>query len=247
MSRLLIMVILLAANPNSAEGLRLNTNGFEGCLFHLVDADGGSSLLTRDLIESIATSSGGRQLWTMSTHNDFKKFGPITKSFELEERCSVNILVRREPGPFGTIFKIFGNRNFNPKAIIILVLSSHHREAGMRFHKGNLNFLFTHLFFNILGPGVNSGIEESFVFCGRCPQVHSLVAVAHPTDLLHMRESSQEMRRRFHDRTLLVVVPPSFFNCPRFYPTAFSYSTAGAPIEFHSRIGFTSFVEWIIP
>jgi hypothetical protein len=225
MSHILILVIILTASANLGEALSLNTTGFEGCLFHVVDADGGSSIATRDLIESIVTLSGGRQLWTLSTNNDSKKVGPIAFSFELEERCSVNIFVRLEPGLFSSIETVFGSRGINTQSIIIFVVSSHHREVMMRIGEEAKAFLITHLFLNILGSGMTLGIEESFVFCGRCTQAHSLVALAHPTDLLDMLEFSQEVRRSFHHRTLLATIFPSgSFKCQIWYPAAFRFS-----------------------
>ncbi len=224
MPPLLILVIVLAANQNPGEALSLNTTGFENCIFHLVDAEGGSSLPTRDLIESILTLSGRRHLWTLSTHNDPKKDPSIAFSFELEERCSVNIIVKRKLGPFGSIFRIFGLRIYNPNAMIIYILSSHHRELVMRIAKVADSFVLTHAFFNILGLGVNSGIEESFVFCGRCPSAHSLFPIVDPTHLLRMWKFSQDVRRNFHQRNLQATIFPSMFRCQKWYPVTYSFS-----------------------
>jgi hypothetical protein len=227
MSPLLILVMVLAANPNLGQTLSFNTTGLEACLFHVVDADGGSSLRTRDILESIVTSSGGRQLWTLSTHNDSESYGPIAKSFVLEERCSVNIIVKRESGPFG-VYEMFGFRIYNLNAMIIFVLSAHHRDAVLRAGEAYDAFLRTHFFLNILGPGVNSWIEESFVFCGRCPQTHSLVVPVDPTHLFNVREFSREVRRNFHERALLATIYNSSYECHRFYPAAYR-SSPGQP------------------
>jgi hypothetical protein len=221
MTPLFILIILLAANPNPGEALSFNTTGFESCIFHVVDADGGSSLSTRDLIERIVTSSGGSQLWTMSTHNDSTKYGQMAFSFELEERCSVNIIVRRESVHFASIYKLFGFRVFNPKAFIIFVVSSHHREVAMRFGESADAFLITHLFLNILGPKVSSGIEESFVFCGRCTTDLFRVPPVHQIQLLHIWEVSNKVRQNFSHRTLLATVFPTHFKCSKWEPAVY--------------------------
>jgi hypothetical protein len=176
------------------------------------------------MIESILTSSDRRQLWTLSTHNDSTKEGQIASSFLLEETCSVNVLLKREPGPFFSLDTIFGVRVISPSAIVILVLSPSHREAGMKFGKGYFDFLLTHLFLIILGPGVSSGIEESFVSGGRCSTIIFPVrAPIKATHLLAMRAFSEEVRRDFHPRTLLAGTSAFIIQCPVGYPEAFSY------------------------
>jgi hypothetical protein len=224
---LVIVVLIFSTNvPPSAEALNFSTPGFEGCLFHLVDADGGLSFQTRNLFERIVTSSSGSQLWTLSTlpRNGSQKFGPIARSYELEERCSVDILVKLQPGPFhdSVLYDAFGFRIYNPKNVIIFVLSSESREAGMRIGEGREDFLLTHLFLHILGRGVSSGVRESYVFCGRCPKPHSLVL--HPINPTHleMKKFSQKMREEFHPQIIQVPIFTYYLECQWFFPKAYN-------------------------
>jgi hypothetical protein len=68
----LALLILLKSGgvriPGAPGALSFNTTGLDHCIFHLADGDGGRRIGTRDLLESIVTSSGPDVVvWTLST------------------------------------------------------------------------------------------------------------------------------------------------------------------------------------
>jgi hypothetical protein len=199
-----------------------NTIAFEKCVFHAVDADGGSHLpTTKDLLEEILTTNIGNQPWTVSAVQSNLstrlEYGPLAFRFRLEEWCSVNILIQLHSRTFRSLYSTFGRRAYRLGNLFLLILTQEYYESryelvGIKFGAGDVvseesdGFLYPDLFLSFWDK-VKYTFQESFSFCGRCSIEHMLTKYSdpQPTSLLDMKQFSQKLRNIFSKRVLYAV------------------------------------------
>jgi hypothetical protein len=194
---MVILGLVLGIMVIGASTLIFNTTGFEGCTFHIADAEGGFSLSTTDIIERIVRSNSGKHAWTVST---LERNWSVPFHFE---RCSINILIKLESGALDLAFLAlaFNRRMNNPKNFGILILA----QENFNSTEESLSERYitdAELFINFLDQH-HSAFVESFVFCGRCQADRLLVkSPVSPTNLLEMKQFSEEIRNAIPNRTL---------------------------------------------
>jgi len=147
-----------------ANCLSLNISQLERCTFHLVDLTDGTDIPRIDLIERLLVQNQGNYLWTTTTY-------PITY-VELQENCSLSIIIPTSKCYDYHLFAIFGDHLFPTQSTLIVIFGYDYNCDGDREPVYTLRpgyWLNAHLFSFIMSENWEY-VESIQSVCGYCSE-----------------------------------------------------------------------------